>query len=199
MDKKHQNNVIQKNFDYQVSNLRSIAIVNMIVISVVALSGSIIVSTTLLECDKEFECEKLCKATLGTLTVVIASSINGVALTAGVFLTPGSNIHRKCYLLVSLYLIKSVEIGGLIFSELCLLAFPIIPSKHVWCVSISPIIFLVVIAMIILFDIHFLIKTVKTDERLRNTCGNSTWGEVRRERREKKNENIELQEFVVRS
>ena len=46
---------------------------------------------------------------------------------------------------------------------------------------------------------NFGIKTVKTDEKLRNTCGNSSWGEVRRERREKKNENIELQEFVVRS
>ena len=197
MDKDHQNTENQENFDYQL-RLRSIAIVNMLVISAVSLRGSKIIFT-LTECEKEYECGNLCKATLATLTVVIFISVIGVALTASVFLSHESNIHRKCYSLVALYLIKSIEIGGLIFSELCLLAFPISSSKHVWCVSISPIIFLVVIAMIILFDIYFLIKTVKTDERLRNTCGNSSWGEVRRERREKKNENIELQEFVVRS
>ena len=198
MDKTHKNNVNQENVDYQ-ANLRSIAIVNMLVILIVSSSGWIIVSRTYVECGKEFECGNLCKATLATLIVVFFISGIGVTLTACVFLSPGSNIHRKCYSLVSLYLIKSIEIGGLIFSELCLLAFPIMPSKHVWCISISPIIFLVVIAVIILFDVYFLIKTVKTDEKLRNTCGNSSWGEVRRERREKKNENIELQEFVVRS
>ena len=177
------------------SRIRSIAVINMLTVSVVSLSGLFVVASSFRNCQKAVKCGYLCKATLGNIAILIPIGFLGVTLSASVFLSHGSNIHRKCYSLVSLFLIKSIEIGGLFYCEACLMFFPFMTNKDAWCISISPVAFILVIGLTIIFDIHFLAVTVKMDEDLRNTCGDSSWGAIRRVRREHKTEDFELQEL----
>ena len=89
------------------SRIRSIAVINMLTISVVSLSGIFFTALAFVDCQKPIiKCGYLCKATLGNFVILIPVGVLGVTLSAKVFLSHGSNIHRKCYSLLSLYLAR---------------------------------------------------------------------------------------------
>ena len=156
-----------------------IGISNMVVLLFICISGSYLVLSTLIDCQhdwKKFYCGKLCTSTLGNFVVLILGASIGVVLTAYSLLVPWTKCNAK-YALTLLFFVKTIEIGGLIYCEFCLIIFPyLMPTVNEdWCIPFSSAILALIIAPVLVLDIYFLVLIVKFDEKLRNGSEDIKW------------------------
>ena len=109
---------------------------------------------------------------LANLTVMILISVLGLVLSVYALILIGTKFCTKCTL-IPFFLVKSVEIGGLIFCESCIVILSYtkvvknVNSVDEWCFIFPPLALAVVIALKILADICVVVLVIKLDEELR--------------------------------
>ena len=167
---------------YIKKHVHFIGIFNMVVMFIICLSGSFVVLSALLDCQRDwkvFYCGKLCTSTLGNFVVIILNASIGVVLTAYSLLIPWTKCNTK-YALTLLFFVKTIEIGGLIYCEFSLIIFPyLVPTVNEdWCIPFSSAILALIIAPVLMLDIYFLVLVVRFDEELRNGSENIRWSKA---------------------
>ena len=152
-----------------------LVIFNMASTAILCVSGTYLLAPTM----KHFtsngnisHCGYYTTSMLANLTVMILISVVGLVLSAFALILIGTKFCTTCTL-IPFFFVKSVEIGGLIFCESCIVILSYtkvvknVNSVDEWCFTIPPFILAVVIALKILTDICVIVLVIKLDEELR--------------------------------
>lgn len=169
---------------------------NMVSTTILCISGTYLLAPTI----KHFisngiilHCGYYTTSMLANLTVTILISIIGLFLSAFALLLIGTTLCTKCTL-IPFFFVKSVEIGGLVFCESCMVIVSYakvvenVNSVDEWCFTIQPLALALIIALKIIADICVIVIVVKLDEELRKRW----WIYSKEDNKPKENEFIAL-------
>ena len=158
----------------------------MILVSVVCTSGLYLYLPALINChpsQNAIPCGIRNTAILAEIVIIISFAMAGCGLSCFVFLIRKSENNPKYHFVNLLFFVKSIEIGGLIYCEVCVLIFPYMAPKanENWDIPLSPIILGCVIPLITLAEFYFLhVVVVGFKEGARNSCRERMWTTPRR-------------------
>ena len=170
-------------------------VLNMVIIIIVLSGGSYLVLIALTKYQEDWNMTSAIKqisnanyynlSILANLAIVIFIFIIGLVLT--LYALWNIRFHsRPKYTLIPFFLIKSVELGGLVYCEFCLITFALIVpnnnNERNEDEDISSFFFMIgmLLAVVKICDIYVLVSLVKFDETVRKNVKNqSSWRHVR--------------------
>ena len=167
---------------------------NMVIIIIVCAGGSYLVLIALTKYQEDWNMTSANKqisnanhynlSILANLAIVIFIFMIGLALT--LYALWNIRFHtRPKYTLIPFFLIKSVELGGLVYCEFCLITLALIApnkSERSEDEDISGFFFMIgmVLAVVKICDIYVLVTLVEFDKMVRKNVKNqSSWKHVR--------------------
>ena len=154
----------------------------MMTMVIVCLGGSYLLLPKLIDCQpdwKKIYCGSYNTSILAILIVMLVFAYIGVLLSAYVLSILTSKIQHK-HTLIPFYFIKSIEIGGLVYCEFCLMISPYMTPENVkaneaWCIPIPSFLLALIIVFIIIVHVYLMILVSRFDEEIRNHRGHTTW------------------------